>query len=104
MIAALLTNLSRHWEEQIAGCLHDEAVVLTAGCDEALDILRAADVELVVVGLESLIESALEHYHRLSEQAQQAVFVCLAPEDVIEQVQTENLFSPDIWLKGKGNP
>jgi len=104
MIAALLTNLSQHWEEQIAGCLRNEAVVLTAGRNDALDILRAADVELVVVGLESLTELALEHYRSLSEQAQQAVFVCLAPEDVVEQVRTENLFSPDIWLRADSTP
>ncbi len=104
MIAALLTNLSRHWEEQIAGCLRDEAVVLTAGRDDALDILRAADVELVLVGLESLTEPALEHYHSLSEQAQQAVFVCLAPPNIVEQVRTENLFSPDIWLRADSTP
>jgi len=104
MIAALLTNLSQHWEEQIAGCLRNEAVVLTAGRNDALEILRAADVELVVVGLESLTELALEHYRSLSEQAQQAVFVCLAPEDVVEQVRTENLFSPDIWLRADATP
>ncbi|MCK4323624.1 MAG: GAF domain-containing protein [Armatimonadetes bacterium] len=104
MIAALLTNLSQHWEEQIARCLRNEAVVLTADRNDALDILRAADVELVVVGLESLTELALDHYRSLSEQAQQAVFVCLAPEDVVEQVRTENLFSPDIWLRADATP
>ncbi len=105
MIAALLSNLSRHWEEQIGDCLHHEAVVLTAGHDDdALDILRAADVDLVVVGLESLTEPALEHYHRLREQAPRAIFVCLAPEHVIEQVRTERLFSPDIWLHTGSTP
>ncbi len=104
MIAALLTNLSQHCEEQIADCLRNEAVLLTAGREDALDILRAVDVELVVVGLESLTELALEHYHSLSEQAKQAVFVCWAPEDVVEQVRTENLFSPDIWLRADATP
>ena len=104
MIAALLTNLSQHWEEQIAGWLRNEAVVLTADRNDALDILRAADVELVVVGLEILTDPALEHYRSLSEQAHQAVFVCLAPEDVLEQVRTENLFSPDIWLRTDATP
>ena len=104
MTVALLTNLSRHWEEQIITCLRDQAAVLTAGHDEALGILRAADVEIVVIGLESLTELALEHYRSLREQAPQAVFVCLAPEDVVEQVRTENLFSPDMWLRADSTP
>jgi len=104
MTAALLTNLSQHWEEQIADYLRDEAVVLTAGHNEALDILRAADVELVVIGLESLTDLALEHYRSLREQAPQAVFVCLAPPDIVEQVRTENLLSPDIWLRADSTP
>jgi len=77
---------------------------LPLGHDEALGILRAADVELVVIGLESLTGLALEHYHSLREQASQAVLVCLAPEDVVEQVRTENLFSPDMWLRADSTP
>jgi len=104
MIAVLLSNLSRHWEEQIGDYLRNEAVVLTAGRHDALDILRATDVELVLVGLESLTEPALEHYRSLREQAKQAVLVCLAPTDIVEQVRTENLFSPDIWLRADATP
>jgi len=104
MIAALLTNLSQHWQEQIEDYLSDKAVLLTAGRNDALDILRAADMELVVVGVESLTEPALEYYHNLSEQAKEAVLVCLAPEDIVEQVRTENLFSPDFWLRTDGTP
>jgi len=104
MIAVLVTNLSQHWEEQLRRYLKGDAVVLTSRPDELLEVVRAVEVELVVFGLESLTASALEQYRSLRAEAKQAVFVCLAPEEIVEQVRTENLFRPDFWLRADSTP
>jgi len=104
MIAALVTNLSQHWEEQLRRYLKDDAAILTSHPAELLEVVRAVEVELVVFGLESLTVSALEQYHSLRAEAKQAVFVCLAPEEIIGQVRTENLFCPDFWLRADSTP
>ncbi len=104
MITALAFNLSPYWAEQVRGHLENEAAVLTPQASDLLEFARTIRVSLVVFGMETLTDEAVANYRRLGEEAGQAVFVCLAPHRIIEQIRTQNILAADFWLRPENGP
>ncbi len=104
MIVALAANLSQYWEEQVRVYLADQAVMLSPEAGDLSEFVRAVRVSLIVFGMEALTEQAVEQHRQLRQEAPRAVFVCLAPRRVIEQIRTENLLVPDFWLRPEDGP
>ena len=104
MIAALAANLSPYWEKQLRGYLSNEAMLLVPQPDDLFGFVRAVQVSLVVFGMEALTEQGIEQYRQLKQEVPGAVFVCLAPTRVIEQIRSESLLAADFWLRPEHGP
>ena len=102
MIVTLGAELTSEWRQKIARHLGEQAMMLEAADrDQALQILRSTPVSIIVSLMHSLSRERLRlrHYEQMGQAAPGAINVCVAPEPVIEQARTEELFVPDFWLR-----
>ncbi len=86
------------------GYLGNEAMLLVPQPADLFGFVRAVQVSLVVFGMEALTEPGIEQYRQLKQEVPGAVFVCLAPTRVIEQIRTEDLLTADFWLRPEHGP
>ncbi len=105
MLVVLTSDLSSEWIDRVSSQLADEAMVVPAeGTDAALAIVRRLSVSVVIANMNPLTTQKLLGYTRMAEAAADAVFVCVAPNEVKEQIRVEELFVPDFWLDPDARP
>lgn len=99
MIVAILANLSQDWLHQLQQSALQRATVLRAdGPEAAMELMQSVPADLVVVELPRLTDDRLADLRNLRSLTDEAVLVCIAPDEVIERVRLENIPPPDLWL------
>lgn len=98
MVVLIGVELSPKWLERIGEHLGQEAMALTAGAAELVELARRAPPAVLVVGLEALTAPKLLACAQVRASVPPPVTVYLAPTDVREQCLNENLVPPDFWL------
>lgn len=100
MLVVLLHKLSAEWVDRITRQVAEQAMVLTADeTGKALDILWSLPISIIVTAMESLTIKRLQDFEQLTQAAPAAVSICLAPQPIIDQIRTEELLTPDFWLR-----
>jgi nitrogen-specific signal transduction histidine kinase len=74
------------------------AMIIPASDQAALDLVRSLPLSLFVAQLEPLTTVRLQTYLEARESHPHAVTICLAPEDVRDQLRSEQVPVPDFWL------
>jgi len=100
MIVAILADLSQDWARRVRRATGERAAVLEATSPQAtVELLQSVSADLIVCDLSQLTRPRINAFERMRAQAPDAVFVCIAPEEVIERVRLEGLQAPDLWLR-----
>lgn len=99
MVVALATDLQQDWLDKLNSILGEKAMVVPVVATAAPDLAQRLPVSLLVANAEPLVTDRVLAYLRVLQTCPQAVFVCIAPEDVREQIRNERLFTPDFWLQ-----
>ena len=99
MLLVLASNLTAELLQRANDYLADRAVLLPASdAAEALDIARRLPVALVLASMTPLTAERLAACAQIVVAAPDAVFCCVATEQVKEQIKLEHLLEPDFWL------
>lgn len=99
MIVAILADLSQDWLQHVRNSPLQQATVLRASSPEAAtELLQSVPAELIVLELPRLTDERIAHLKRLRSLAEDAVLVCVAPEEVIDRVRLEGIAACDLWL------
>lgn len=99
MLLVLASNLTAELLQRANSHLADRAVLLPASdAAEALDIARRLPVALVLASMTPLTAERLAACAQIVVAAPDAVFCCVATEQIKEQIKLEHLLEPDFWL------
>lgn len=100
MIIAILADISKDMARQIEDAVGDLATVLdTPSAESAVELLQSVPAELVIFEMPRLTDDKLSDLQRLKEQSDDAVIICVAPDEVIERTRQEGIEHPDLWLR-----
>ena len=100
MIVAVLANVSHDWARMVRERVGGGATLLEASSFEgALDLLQSVAANLVVVDIPAVTPERIEAVEAMRERAPEAVFVGVAPADVIQTVRDDELAAPDRWIE-----
>ncbi len=100
MIVAVLVDLSQDWARHVRAAAGEGATILqTRSAEATVELLQSVPVDLVVVELPQFTARGLDALSRIRAQAGEAVYVCIAPEDVIAHVRREGGDEPTLWLR-----
>lgn len=97
MIVALTIGLNQHWLGRVTTGLADRAMVIPAMVGTAADTAQRLPVSIVIMDVEPLTTGKLLDYRQLRD-AHDPVTLCIGPEDAREQIRSDGLFTPDLWL------
>ncbi len=99
MIVAVLANISHDWARMVRDRIGGGATLLEASSFEgALDLLQSVPADLVVVDIPAVTPERIEAVEAMRTWAPEAVFVGVAPADVIQTVRDDELTAPDQWI------
>ena len=100
MIIAIMADLTQERMRQVEDAIGDGAIILRSpSMETAVELLQSVPAELIVLEMPRLTDERLAAYVRLRCQAQQALMVCIASDEVIERSRHEDLTPPDLWLR-----
>ncbi len=104
MIVAILTDVSPDWLQHLEQSPLREAMVLDASSVEAAgELLQAVQADVVVMELPRVTDERLSALMRLQSMAEDALTLCIAPGQVIEQMRIDEPVSPDLWLESQAD-
>lgn len=102
MIIAILADLSQEWARHVQNAAGERATILRASeMEAAVELLQSVPAELIVFEMPRLTDERLAAFERLRSLAEDAVIVCIAPDEVIERTRHEGLAAPDLWLRAE---
>lgn len=100
MIVAVLANVSHDWARMVRDRVEGGATLLEANSFEsALDLLQSVPADLVIVDIPAVTPERIEAVEDMRQRAPKAVFVGVAPADVIQTVRDDELAAPDQWIE-----
>ena len=97
MIVALTIGLNQQLLGRVTSELADRAMVIPAMVGAAADTAQRLPVSIVIMDVEPLTTGKLLDYRQLRD-AHDPVTLCIGPEDAREQIRSDGLFTPDLWL------
>ncbi|MFP3905282.1 MAG: hypothetical protein ACLFWB_13640 [Armatimonadota bacterium] len=99
MIVVLASEITPGWLQRIARHLGDRAMVLDAQTpSESVELARSLPVSVCIMDLQNLTRMSLQTYEQILQASPEVVTVCVAAQDAINQVRTEELLRPNFWL------
>jgi PAS domain S-box-containing protein len=105
MIVAILANLSQDWLQQVQRSALQQTTVLRAdGPEAAVELLQSVPADLVITELPRVTDERIRDLRELRAATDECTLLCIAPADVAERVQIEDLASADMWLSAGATP
>ncbi len=100
MTITVLSNVSADCAQAVRDAVADRAIVLHPGGIEAtVELLQSIRADLVVMEVQQFTQTAVRSVANLREHAPDAVLLCIAPDEVIEDFRYEQVTGPDRWVR-----
>ncbi len=100
MIVAVLANLRPDWTRMVRERVGADATVLEAASfDGAVDLLQSVPANMVIMDIPVVTAERVEALEAMRDRGGDAIFVGIAPREVIGQIRDEDFAAPDLWIE-----